>query len=88
MVDHKNQSPKDHNPKIAAYNSKGYLPPCSSEPDAVKWGCSRWTKKMGLQVVKKIDSLPSDFTKPENVEPLLLQKCLTVEEDKTNQSQE
>lgn len=45
---------------------------------------------MGLQVVKKIDSLPSDFTKPENVEPLLLQKCLTVEvdEDKTNQSQE
>lgn len=89
MVDNKNESPRDHNPKIAAWDRNGYLPPCSSDPESVKWGCAQWTQKMGLQVVQKIDDLPDDYTKPEKTEALQLAKCLEVEvdEDKTNQIQ-
>ncbi|KAJ5406450.1 hypothetical protein N7465_007734 [Penicillium sp. CMV-2018d] len=87
MVDNKNESPRDHNPKIAAWYPKGYLPPCSSEPESVKWGCAQWTQKMGLRVVQKIDDLPDDYTKPEKTEPVQLAKCLEVEvdENETNQ---
>ncbi|CAI7670066.1 unnamed protein product [Penicillium discolor] len=90
MVDNKNESPRDHNPKIAAYNGKGYLAPCSSDPEDVKWGCAQWTQKMGLQVVQKIDDLPDDYTKPEKTEAIQLAKCLEVEvdEDETNPTQE
>lgn len=89
MVDNKSKSPRDYSPKIAAYNAKGYLPPCSSDPEDVKWGCAQWTQKMGLQVVQKIDDLPDDYTKPEKTEAVQLAKCLEVEveEDKTNQIQ-
>ena len=89
MADHPNENPGDHKPKVAAYNKNGYLFPCSSEPDAVKWGCAQWIQKMGLKVVEKIDNLPSDFAKPEKVDPLDLEKCLTVEvqKDTADQSQ-
>ncbi|KAJ5227880.1 hypothetical protein N7489_008588 [Penicillium chrysogenum] len=88
MVDNKNESPRDHNPKIAAYNAKGYLPPCASDPEDVKWGCSQWTQKMGLEVVQEISDLPDDYTKPEKTEPVQLAKCLEVEvdEDETTQT--
>ncbi|CAI7633795.1 unnamed protein product [Penicillium viridicatum] len=87
MVDNKDESPRDHNPKIAAWYPKGYLPPCSSDPESVKWGCAQWTQKMGLRVVQKIDDLPDDYTKPEKTEPVQLAKCLEVEvdENETNQ---
>ncbi|KAJ6138143.1 hypothetical protein N7471_004629 [Penicillium samsonianum] len=94
MVDHEGKSPRDHSPKIAAYNEKGYLKPCSSDPGDVKWGCAQWTQIMGLEVVQNIANLnleAHDFPKPEEEpKPLMLSNCQTVEVDKkkTKPSQE
>ncbi|KAJ5185872.1 hypothetical protein N7491_006258 [Penicillium cf. griseofulvum] len=78
MADHPNEIPRDNNPKVAAYNSKGYLPPCSaSGEDDVSWGCAKWTPVMGLNVVQNIATLPDDFPAGICV-PLALESCLIV----------
>ncbi|KXG51549.1 uncharacterized protein PGRI_089420 [Penicillium griseofulvum] len=79
MVDHPNESPKDHNPRVAAWNRKGYLPPCSADnEDDVRWGCASWTEEMGLTVVQNIENLPEDFPAG-NCETVRLETCMIVE---------
>jgi hypothetical protein len=81
MVDHPDESPRVHNPKVAAYNKNGYLPPCSAgREDDVKWGCSSWTEEMGLTVVQKIENLPDDFPAG-NCAPVSLETCMIVEDE-------
>lgn len=78
MIDHPHESPKSHDPKIAAFNRNGYLEPCATGEKEV-WGCAEWTKKMGLKVVSKIDNRPTTFPDPTHVDHIPLSKCMMVE---------
>ncbi|KAJ5359783.1 hypothetical protein N7517_008974 [Penicillium concentricum] len=83
MTDNPTQSPKELvvQPKVAAFNGKGYLPPCSPDPnnpEDVSWGCDSWTKEMGYKVVGDM-SLPDEITVVGTCTgPLSLNACLTV----------
>ncbi|KAJ5960136.1 uncharacterized protein N7479_007286 [Penicillium vulpinum] len=93
LVDNQGESLAAHHAKVAAYYSKGYLPPChaidESDTSSQKWGCSSWTRKVGLAVVGKIESLPADFPRPVSTQSLMLQQCLVkeVKQDETDQNQ-
>lgn len=79
MIDHPGKKPRDEQPRVAAWNKKGYLPPCGTEE---KWGCNKWTGAIGATVVPN-GTVADSFPNPKHVDHVSLNKCMVKEESKS-----
>ena len=80
MIDHPDEDIDNEKPRVAAWCSNGYLPPCSGDADKpAQWGCSKWTAQMGYRVVEDNSDRKPGFPNPsESPQHVGLDKCTII----------